>query len=356
MLDRTNARLGVGAAVVTVRQPDGGPVSWDVQVVGHLCIDLVPQLERSADTAPGKLVHVGPLAVRLGGCVGNTGLDLAALGIRSLLVSSVGNDPLSGIVKALVEDQRTADHQVFVEPDATTSYSIVIEPPDADRTFWHHEGSNALFDGSSVDMHAAPLLHLGYLPLLPRLTEANGFRLREMLCSARAASVATSIDMCVVDPLLPPVDWELLLTDILPMCDVISPSADDMRSAFSSPELSASEAAEWLVSTGVAVAMVTDGPRGLVARTAKAERFVDVAVLRSLPPSWHDQNIELRPVAGPVVQTTAAGDAATAGLLAAIYRKLEFDDALSLVLGAAAHRVAGKGALTALAPRLHDTT
>jgi sugar/nucleoside kinase (ribokinase family) len=50
------------------------------------------------------------------------------------------------------------------------------------------------------------------------------------------------------------------------------------------------------------------------------------------------------------VQTTAAGDAVTAALLAAVSWSLGLDDALDLLLAAAAHRVAGRGALTELAP------
>jgi sugar/nucleoside kinase (ribokinase family) len=151
------------------------------------------------------------------------------------------------------------------------------------------------------------------------------------------------------------VDWEALLADILPMCDVISPSADDMRSALNAPELGAVEAAEWLIQRGAAIAMVSDGPRELVVRTAKPERFAGgpgahPTLLARMPDSWHDRRVALSPLKGPIVQTTGAGDAATAALLAGIHWHLECDDALALVLAASAHRVAGKGALSGLAP------
>jgi sugar/nucleoside kinase (ribokinase family) len=319
-------------------------------VAGHICVDLIPSLAGPAEVTPGQLVDVGPLDVRLGGCVGNTGLDLAALGIRSLLVSSVGDDLLSRTVLALVEDQRAADHHIEIAPGTSTSYSIVIQPPQEDRTFWHHAGSNTAFDGSSIDFAAARVLHLGYLPLLPRLTEGRGSRLRNLLHKAHAAAVMTSVDMCVVDPKLPPVDWAVLLADILPMCDIMSPSADDLRSALRAPGLSSEEAAEWLVECGSAIAMVTDGSRDLSVRTAKAERFTAVSglLLAELPRSWHDRSVRLSPAKGPVVETTGAGDAATAGLLAGIVRGVEFENTVELVLAAAAHRVSGKGPLIGL--------
>jgi sugar/nucleoside kinase (ribokinase family) len=319
-------------------------------VAGHICVDLIPSLAGPTDVTPGQLVDVGPLSVRLGGCVGNTGLDLAALGIRSLLVSSVGDDLLSGTVMALLESQRAADHHIEIAPGTTTSYSIVIQPPQEDRTFWHHSGSNTVFDGNSIELAAARVLHLGYLPLLPRLTEGGGSRLRNLLHNAHATAVTTSVDMCVVDPKLPSVDWAVLLRDVLPMCDILSPSADDLRSALRAPELSAEEAAAWLVECGSAIAMVTDGSRDLCMRTAKAERFADIGglLLATLPSSWHDRTVGLSPVKGPVVETTGAGDAATAGLLAGIVRGIEFENTVELALAAAAHRVAGKGPLTGL--------
>jgi sugar/nucleoside kinase (ribokinase family) len=335
--------------VVIVDQPEPA-ATWEVQVAGHICVDLVPSLTGPPNVTPGQLVDVGPLAVRLGGCVGNTGFDLAALGIRSLLVSSVGDDLLSRTVMALVESQQAADHHIETAPGRTTSYSIVIQPPHEDRTFWHHAGSNTAFDGSSMDLAAARLLHLGYLPLLPRLTEEGGSLLRGLLHKAHAAAVTTSIDMCVVDPKLPPVDWAVLLRDILPLCDILSPSADDLRSALRARALDPEKAANWLIDCGSAIAMVTDGSRDLFVRTAKAERFAarSGTLLATLPNSWHDRGVRLSPVKGPVVETTGAGDAATAGLLAGIVRGMEFEKTAELVLAAAAHRVAGKGPLVGL--------
>ena len=123
----------------------GGPdlSRWDVQVAGHLCADLVPGLLGAADVTPGRLIETGPLDVRLGGCVANTGADLAALGLRTLLVTSLGDDVLATTVATLIDAVPGADRRVEIVPGATTSYSVVIQPPGTDRTFWHHVGANA---------------------------------------------------------------------------------------------------------------------------------------------------------------------------------------------------------------------
>jgi sugar/nucleoside kinase (ribokinase family) len=326
---------------------------WDVQVAGHLCVDLVPALLDAADVTPGRLIEAGPLELRLGGCVGNTGPDLAALGLRTLLVTALGDDALAGTVAALIDAVPGADARVEIVPGATTSYSVVVQPPETDRTFWHHVGANAAFDGRRVDVTAAPLLHVGYLPLLPRLTARAGAGLVRLFEKARLAAVTTSIDMCVVQPGHDTVGWADLLTRVLPLCDVVSPSLDDLRSTLDRPKLETTEAAAWLLERGPAVVAVSDGPRGLVVRTAGSARFAGAegrrsALLAALPVSWHDRHIEIRPAPGPVVQTTAAGDAVSAALLASVHSGRSLDEGLALVRAAAAHRVAGLGSLATL--------
>ena len=143
------------------------------------------------------------------------------------------------------------------------------------------------------------------------------------------------MDMCVVQPGRSTVDWANLLTRVLPLCDMVSPSLDDMRSVLANPALGAAEAAEWLLERGAAVVVVTDGPRGMVVRTAAAPRFVEredrrSALLAALPTSWHDRQAELPAVPVPVVETTGAGDAATAALLVAVRSGMPLDQGLEL--------------------------
>lgn len=58
----------------------------------------------------------------------------------------------------------------------------------------------------------------------------------------------------------------------------------------------------------------------------------------------------------PVVQTTGAGDAASAALLASLHSGESLDQGLELVQSAAAHRVAGLGSLAALHGRARRTS
>ena len=73
-----------------------------VIVAGHVCVDLTPTFDTPPPMEPGRLIAVGPLALVAGGCVSNTGLALASLGVPTQLVASAGADELGRVLVALL--------------------------------------------------------------------------------------------------------------------------------------------------------------------------------------------------------------------------------------------------------------
>ena len=63
-------------------------------VAGHVCVDLAPRLETLPRSTPGDLELVGPLDMKPGGCVSNTGGMLAELGAPVEVVGDAGDDEL----------------------------------------------------------------------------------------------------------------------------------------------------------------------------------------------------------------------------------------------------------------------
>jgi sugar/nucleoside kinase (ribokinase family) len=315
-------------------------------VAGHLCVDLLPELAALPSTGPGELAEVGPLRLSAGGCVANTGGDLAALGATVTVVGDVGDDELGAVLVHLLADRGTRTDQVRRLAGHSTSYSIVLQPPGRDRSFWHHVGANAAFDGSAVELDGAGLLHVGYPSLLPALMACDGDPFVALLTRARTAGVTTSLDLAVLDPDSPAValDWPRLLARILPLVDVMTPSADDVRTALRLKPESLDETAARLLGLGAAVAMVTGGPHGLALRTAEAGRLEDAGALfadEQRRRAWADR-VEFTPAPKVEVRTTlGAGDAATAGLLYGVLADLDPGASLRLAAETAAARVAG---------------
>jgi sugar/nucleoside kinase (ribokinase family) len=315
-------------------------------VAGHLCLDLIPELPALPSTGPGDLAEVGALRLSPGGCVANTGGDLAALGATVVAVADVGDDELGAVLVHMLAERGTRTDQVRRLPGHSTSYSIVLQPPGRDRSFWHHVGANAAFDGSAVELDGAGLLHVGYPSLLPALMASDADPLVALLTRARTAGVTTSLDLAVLDPDSPAValDWPRLLARILPLVDVMTPSADDVRTALRVEPEGLAQTADRLVRLGAAVVMVTGGRDGLAMQTADADRLEHAGAMfadEQRRRAWAGC-VDFTPALKVEVRTTlGAGDAATAGLLYGVLAGLHPVASLRLAAETAAARVAG---------------
>jgi len=318
-----------------------------VVVAGHVCLDLTPAWSAEPAIDAGRLIGVGPLAVSPGGCVGNTGPALVALGVPTQLVADVGSDELGRILVELLAAS-TADTAGIARLDGrATSYSIVVDYSGRDRTFWHHVGANAAFDGSGVverieasravgsggsaagsggDAGGAGerevILHLGYSTHLPALYADGGAELTRLVEAARAKGALISLDMAEIDRPSDAraVDWEGLLARTLPAVDVMKASVDDLVAMMPRHAgLAPNEWAALLVDLGAAAGLVTAGPGGLYLRTGPERRIRTAApTVRAAAADWSNRELWVPTLATRVHVTTAAGDVAAAGFLAGL--------------------------------------
>ena len=326
---------------------------YRAMIAGHICVDLVPELDGPVP-GPGALAQAGPIELRLGGCVANTGLALSALGAPVELVALLGMDLLGDAVAAMLEAVPLHKLRVQRVSGPATSYSVVLQPPATDRTFLHHVGTNAAFDGTEVSSDDTDLLHVGYPQLLPRLLDDTGAGLDALLARARRSGVTTSVDFATVDQArAADHPWPTLMSRWAPLIDVLTPSLDDLWPAFptlagtcgngaDTAQVAAARMADELVRGGVAVALVTAGRAGMCLRTGGPERFGRGGrPLAALPPGWANRQLWAPASASEPVRTTGAGDTATAGFLFGILAGLPADEALALAAAAAALHVTG---------------
>jgi len=321
-----------------------------IAVTGHLCVDLTPGFEQPPSLAPGMLFAAGPLAVSLGGSVANTARTLRTLDVPHTVSAAIGDDALAEVVLRILAEEGHDVGGIRRLPRSTTSYSIVIQAPGRDRTFWHHAGANDEYEGSDIDLADVDILHLGYPPLLAALSRDAGEGIVSLFSRARAAGVATSLDLAVVDPAGPAAgyDWTLLLQRVLPLTDIVSPSRDDLRSL--APYVDARWAtgtadalARSLVEIGAGIAMVSDGDAGFALATGDTERLSSAGAAVARLADWGGAHLKSA-VQEPqrFVSTNGAGDAATAGLLAAIIAGSSPEAALRSAAAAAAASIEGR--------------
>jgi len=275
-----------------------------VVVVGDLMVDVVARMS-------GPLAHGSdtPAAIssRPGGAGANVAAWLAGCGVPVTLVARAGADDAG---RGAVE--RLRGHGVDVaavafDPDVATGMCVVLVAPDGERSMLPDAGANAALSvGDLPDFEAGAHLHLAGYTLLrdgpPRETALEALR------RARAAGMTISLDPSSAAPLRAFGPERFL--DLAGPVDVLLPNRDEAAVLGSLT----SRAREVVVTLGPDGAAWTDG----------AEKVASPAA-----------------AAGPVADTTGAGDAFAAGFLAAWLDGAAPRDALGSANALAAHALGG---------------
>jgi sugar/nucleoside kinase (ribokinase family) len=309
--------------------------SPEVVVAGHICLDVIPQLDAALDVQPGGLVIIGPSTVSTGGPVGNVGIALHRLGVPVRLIAKIGDDMFGhGLLSILAASDAALAEGMIVVPGETTSYSIIVNPPDIDRTVLHCAGANDTFGFADVPLDrldGARIMHFGYPPIMRRLYSDGGVELTTLFAAAHGRGLVVTLDTCVPDPSSAAgrVDWVAFLARVLPTVDVFTPSAGELRTmlrvrSHEPLDLAGIRAlAEHVLALGPAVFAMKMGDQGLYLRTALGgEAFERVCDRLALDPvAWRGREV-LAPCfrARRVAGTNGSGDSTIAGLLTAILR------------------------------------
>lgn len=348
-----------------------------VLVAGHICLDIIPDMQGLAPGAfdetfqPGRLVEVGAATLCTGGPVSNTGLALHKLGIPTRLVCKVGQDAFGQAVRSIVAtiDPRLVEGMV-TDPHVSTSYSLIISPPGVDRLFLHSPGANHTFSAQDIDLalvQQADLFHFGYPPVMRRMYLQEGQGLVEVFRLVKAGGATTSLDMCYPDPTSEggKVNWRKILQATLPYVDIFLPSIEELlvilhRPLFERLEQNGSlldqitpallyELSNELLDMGVRLAVIKLGERGLYLRTASEDKLAGMGRARSPDlAAWANQELWAPCFRVKVVGTTGSGDATIAGFLSALLRKYSPQEAVTLAVAVGACNVEAADALSGL--------
>jgi sugar/nucleoside kinase (ribokinase family) len=353
------------------------PKPLNAVVAGHICLDILPDLEDLAGRnlqslfKPGSLVQIGPAQLMSGGPVSNTGLALHRLGIPVRLRAIIGADPLGRILKEVIGARgKTLAAGLKTDPQATTSYSIIIGNRKTDRLFLHSTGANDTFGPEDVDyarIRRAALFHFGYPPELRRMHQSDGREFAKLMRSAKAAGATTAVDMSLPDPNAESgkIDWRPIYKAVLPHVDIFLPSFDELlftlrRETFkrmaaageilaqATPALLEDLSAE-LIALGVRIVVIKLGRRGVYLRTAPGAALRKMGRARPVPAgAWANRERWIPCFRVNVVGTTGSGDSTIAGFLAALLRRAGIDEALTMAVAVGACNVEAADSLSGL--------
>ena len=341
-------------------------------VAGHLCLDIIPELNTTGDFAsvflPGRLLEAGPVLLSTGGAVSNTGQALHKLGVDTRLMGKIGNDIFGQAILNVIKN--SSDHLtegMLIAPSEASSYTIILSPPNTDRIFFHCPGTNNTFNANDVDYNLlaqVDLFHFGYPPLMGLMYDNDGAELIDIFKRAKATGVTTSLDMAMPDPTSPAgqANWPKILNATLPYVDLFVPSIEEILmtlypdtiqevndgTAEIAPELLTDISAD-LLAMGPKIVLLKAGEMGLYLRTTNEENLSKLG--RACPPNtarWANRELWAPIFETDTVGTTGAGDSAIAGFLAALLHDLPPRETLTMAAAVGACNVEAHDAVSGI--------
>ena len=287
--------------------------SYDCIVVGSCVVDLLCRPVPLDQPLGGGVLHESePVVLTGGGIVSNSGITMAAMGLKVGVLSYVGDDDWGPVVRQLYRTAGMDDRYLLTHPTAPTSTTMVAIDNCGERTFFHCVGAPKKLDAKMMLDHLevfarTRMLLLGYYSLMPQL-ESD---LPDVFAQIRKAGCQTALDAAGSGGSLKPLD------KILPHLDVYVPSLAEAKNQTGCDN--PVKIIEIYRNCGApGVLGVKLGKRGVMLSPASGE-YIQVPIVT--PP-------------GAVVDTTGAGDSFYAGLIAGLLDGLGLEEAGKL--GAAA--------------------
>jgi len=299
----------------------------DCAVVGTCVADiLVRPVPLATAVGGGRLLHVDPIEATTGGIVCNTGIGLARLGLSVAAAGLVGDDPWGRLIRERLEAAGLDTAALEVSPRLATSTTAVLIDPSGERSFAHHVGACAAIDlawlrRQQPRLAKARWVVLGYAGLLPGLERD----LAAAVATLRQRGSRVVLETAGAGGRLEDVGPALSAVDLY------VPSLDEAAA-----QTGRGEPREILARY-----------RSLGARGIVGVKLGSQGTLLS-PAPGEFLAIPCLPAPGPVVDTTGAGDALLAGLVAGLVRGMSPRDACLLGAANAAYCVTAPGATAGL--------
>jgi sugar/nucleoside kinase (ribokinase family) len=291
-------------------------------------IDGYPELDH--------LTTIEEISLSTGGPGLNMAVDLRMLGAGFPIgvLGAVGDDAHAAFILAECARLRIDTSGVRTVTGAVTSFTdAMIERHGGRRTFFHHSGANARFDGSTADLrtpaarmlHAgAPGIHLGMDS--PRPGGGNGWS--ALLQRAQAAGLHTNLELVSLEPGR---TAEAALP-CLPHLDsiVINELEAGALTGIDAPVPMADGPVDWPALEAMALRLIERG----VSRLAVVH--VPAGCVAAAPGglTWRQGSVRLPPE--QVRSTTGAGDAFAAGVILGLHDGWPAERCLRLGVAAAA--------------------
>ncbi|MGB9986268.1 carbohydrate kinase family protein [Salarchaeum japonicum] len=298
----------------------------EVLVAGEALVDLVPD-------SPRPLPEVESFSRRAGGAPANVAVALSRLGHTPRFDTRVGADAFGRFLADTLDAEGVGDH-VQRDAERDTALAVVSHAPGDDSfQFYRTDTADCHLDTARVPDRAlddASWLVVGGVMLSQ---EPGRTAIRDLVARARDRDCRVAFDPNGRPDLWDSKHERREVTDrLLSESDLVVTSPDDL------PWLPDAEFADAVLSAGPSAVAVTRGDEG-------------AGLLATDDSPWGDTAVDHPGFDAAVVDPTGAGDAFTAGLVAAILGERSARDAVAYANACGAAAVTARGAMPALPTR-----
>jgi ribokinase len=273
-----------------------------VTVLGSYVADLAFRIDRLptwGETRMGQSFQLGP-----GGKGSNQAVAAARAGTpgssKVSFITKLGPDPFGEIARTLYRAENIDTQYIFTTPNPTGAAAILIDAAKGENAIIVVPGACFELTPAEVDQAtdriAASSIFVTQLEL-PIPTVEHGLRLAHNLG---------------IPTILNPAPATTLPNSIYPLCDYLTPNETEATTLTGIPVTdlaSAEQAAAALLSLGVRNVILTLGAQGALIKSHTLTHYIPAVN------------------AGPVVETTGAGDAFNGGLATALAEGMDLVEA-----------------------------
>jgi len=301
----------------------------DVVVCGLATVDIVTRPVTLGQPLGGSVLTIADrIELTTGGLVSNASIAFARWGLDTAAVACLGDDPWAETIRRQYQREGLSTAHLVVDPTTGTSATLVLVDPSGERSFIFQEGASARLSAQRILdqrelLRSCPWVLYGYYSLFPDLDR----ELPKLFAELRRIGCRVALDTAGsgggIDP----------LAEILPYVDLYMPNLHEARHQCGdkSPD-ELLESYRRLGCTGILGIKL--GAQGALLSPTEQQRLV----VPSIEPP------------GAVVDTTGAGDAFDAGLIAGMIRGFSVSQASRIAAAAGACCVTALGATPGLRP------
>ena len=262
-----------------------------VAILGVFVADLAFRAGRMP--AVGETIIGSGFAMGPGGKGSNQAVAAARLGAEVTLITRIGRDAFADVALATWQREGIAARAVRSDTEPTGAAFIYVNDRNGENAIIVYPGAGGAI--AAADVEGAADAIRGARVFVTQL-EQPAATARHALATARAAGVATVFNPAPAAP---------VEDAVYPLCDYVVPNETEAAALTGLPLASlddARRAGDALLAKGAGTALITLGEKGALFHARDRSELVPAVN------------------AGPVVETTGAGDAFVGGFAAALAR------------------------------------